>query len=141
MHRWQHKGLEQRRYLRCSSPLCCHLQKFNSSLFSIKIPALATFWLRRQIAETPRFAHAQGNEQDVTQAVDMASGKEGAKKAAPEANNVQSPRKDTVKQEQETQSSSTNQRNKVHWQELFTAHGIAASLGKVGAHILRCGSG
>ena len=33
------------------------------------IPALATFWLRRQIAESPRFALAHGNIQEAQQAV------------------------------------------------------------------------
>ncbi|HLX58714.1 MAG TPA: MFS transporter [Ktedonobacteraceae bacterium] len=35
------------------------------------IPALATFWLRRQIAESPRFALAHGNVQEAEQAVQM----------------------------------------------------------------------
>ena len=33
------------------------------------IPALATFWLRRQIAESPRFALAHGNVQEAEQAI------------------------------------------------------------------------
>jgi MFS family permease len=35
------------------------------------IPALATFWLRRQIAESPRFALAHGNVEEAEQAVQM----------------------------------------------------------------------
>lgn len=35
------------------------------------IPALATFWLRRQIAESPRFAMAHGNVKEAEQAVQM----------------------------------------------------------------------
>lgn len=35
------------------------------------IPALATFWLRRQIAESPRFALAHGNVKEAEQAVQM----------------------------------------------------------------------
>ena len=35
------------------------------------IPALATFWLRRQIAESPRFSLAQGNVKEAEQAVQM----------------------------------------------------------------------
>ena len=35
------------------------------------IPALATFWLRRQIAESPRFALAHGNVEEAERAVQM----------------------------------------------------------------------
>ncbi|HZU69648.1 MAG TPA: MFS transporter [Ktedonobacteraceae bacterium] len=35
------------------------------------IPALATFWLRRQIAESPRFALAHGNTKEAEQAVQL----------------------------------------------------------------------
>src|SRR6266513_2849100 len=35
------------------------------------IPALATFWLRRQIAESPRFALAHGNVKEAEQAIQM----------------------------------------------------------------------
>lgn len=43
------------------------------------IPVLATFWLRRQIAETPRFAIAQGDQKGASQAANMARGqKDGA---------------------------------------------------------------
>ncbi len=39
------------------------------------IPALATFWLRRQIAETPRFAAARGDITGVERAVALATGR------------------------------------------------------------------
>lgn len=35
------------------------------------IPALATFWLRRQIAESPRFALAHGNKAEAERAIQM----------------------------------------------------------------------
>ena len=38
------------------------------------IPALATFWLRRQIAESPRFALAHGNTAEVERAVQQVVG-------------------------------------------------------------------
>jgi MFS transporter, PHS family, inorganic phosphate transporter len=39
------------------------------------VPALATFWLRRRIAESPRFALEHGNANEVSRAVDLALGK------------------------------------------------------------------
>ncbi len=41
------------------------------------IPALATFWLRRQIAESPRFALAHGNVQEAEQAIRQVIGNNG----------------------------------------------------------------
>lgn len=41
------------------------------------IPALATFWLRRQIAESPRFALAHGNVQEAEQAIRRVVGSSG----------------------------------------------------------------
>src|SRR5947209_8578964 len=35
------------------------------------VPALATFWLRRQIAESPRFALARGDIAEATRAIEM----------------------------------------------------------------------
>lgn len=45
------------------------------------IPALATFWLRRQIAESPRFALAHGNVKEAEQAIQKVVGSsvDGAK--------------------------------------------------------------
>src|SRR6266487_5068792 len=37
------------------------------------VPALATFWLRRQIAESPRFALSHGNITEATRAIEMAT--------------------------------------------------------------------
>jgi len=39
------------------------------------IPALATFWLRRQIAESPRFALAHGNVKEAEQAIERVVGR------------------------------------------------------------------
>ncbi len=41
------------------------------------IPALATFWLRRQIAESPRFALAHGNVREAEQAIQQVVGGNG----------------------------------------------------------------
>lgn len=41
------------------------------------IPALATFWLRRQIAESPRFALAHGNVKEAEQAIEQVVGRKG----------------------------------------------------------------
>jgi MFS family permease len=54
------------------------------------IPALATFYLRRHIAETPRFAlTVQGNLEDATRTVDMVTKKQNGRtdKAVPQPSN------------------------------------------------------
>ena len=87
------------------------------------IPALATFWLRRQISETPRFALAQGDDAGVQRAVDMASGKQtDAAKAGDKS--------ESLKPKQEA-------KNKTRWQELFTTrHWLLWLIGATGTWFL-----
>ncbi len=87
------------------------------------IPALATFWLRRQISESPRFALAQGDDAGVQRAVDMASGKE---KDAAKAGDTS----ESLKPKQEV-------KNKTKWQELFTTrHWLLWLIGAAGTWFL-----
>ncbi len=89
------------------------------------IPALATFWLRRQIVESPRFALAQGDDAGVQRAVDMAQGKKtDAVKAGDTSDSLAPKPKQEVK-------------NKTKWQELFTTrHWLIWLLGAAGSWFL-----
>ena len=93
------------------------------------IPALATFWLRRQIAETPRFALMKGDTEGVSQAVNMAQGKQKG-----EAQN------DTKGNGHASQSAESNEevkRQKTRWQELFTTrHWLIWLIGAAGTWFL-----
>ncbi len=94
------------------------------------IPALCTFWLRRQIAETPRFALAQGDDAGVQRAVDMVEGK---KKDAVEAGD----RSESLAPKREKQENKQNTRQKMRWQELFTTrHWLIWLLGAAGTWFL-----
>lgn len=77
------------------------------------VPALATFWLRRQIAESPRFALAKGDVAGVNRAVQMAEGKE-----------IQGDSSDSLHPKDAlshpTQENSPAVQHKTQWQELFT---------------------
>ena len=89
------------------------------------IPALATFWLRRQIVETPRFAISQGDQEGASQAVDMARGqKNGA------TNN------DSATPEQADEKAEARPQ-KTKWQELFTTrHWLIWLIGAAGTWFL-----
>jgi MFS transporter, PHS family, inorganic phosphate transporter len=99
------------------------------------IPALATFWLRRRIAETPRFALAQGDTQGASRAVAMASGQQdsGASQAD-KSNDLMSPGSAQVTRA--SRASSVVQ-GKVRWQELFTVrHWLFWLIGAAGTWFL-----
>ena len=83
------------------------------------IPALCTFWLRRQIAESPRFAMAHGDKAEVERAVAMATGKNGSHDAvrdskgqglSPQASVASGASADVQAAKQES------------WKTLFTTH-------------------
>jgi MFS transporter, PHS family, inorganic phosphate transporter len=60
------------------------------------VPALGTFYLRRQIAETPRFTLAmQGKFEEAARTVSMLTGQQNGHTAAP---SMQSPQKQPIKQ-------------------------------------------
>ncbi len=87
------------------------------------IPALATFWLRRRIAESPRYALAHGNEEEVNRAVDMATGKKNGTTSATdgaEEKSVATPDQDTEKKEVAQPSQKVQQEQKASWRTLFT---------------------
>ena len=91
------------------------------------IPALATFWLRRQIAETPRFALAQGDDAGVKRAVDMAEGKKKDAKEAGDPSESLAPK----------QQSKGEAKQKTQWQELFTTrHWLIWLIGAAGCWFL-----
>lgn len=91
------------------------------------IPALATFWLRRQIAESPRFALAKGDDAGVQRAVDLAQGK---KKDAIEAGD----KSDSLTPKQEGKQ---NAKKQTTWQELFTTrHWLIWLIGAAGTWFL-----
>ncbi len=89
------------------------------------IPALATFWLRRQISETPRFALAQGDDAGVQRAVDMARGKQTDAAQTGDKSDSLNPQ-----HQQEA-------KNKTRWQELFTTrHWLIWLIGAVSTWFL-----
>lgn len=93
------------------------------------IPALATFWLRRQIAETPRFALAKGDTEGVSQAVNMAQGKQNGATQSDEKNDKPAP--------QQTASKEEGKKQNTRWQELFTTrHWLIWLLGAAGTWFL-----
>lgn len=94
------------------------------------IPALATFWLRRQISESPRFALSQGDDAGVRRAVDMAQGK---KKNAIEAGD----KSESLAPKQINQENGQNTKHKTSWKELFTTrHWLIWLLGAAGTWFL-----
>ncbi|GCE24896.1 MFS transporter [Dictyobacter alpinus] len=102
------------------------------------IPALATFWLRRQISETPRFALAKGDDAGVTRAVEMAEGKHSnAAEAGDKSENLVP---EQTRQDQETSTQEKNesvQERKTSWRELFTVrHWLIWLLGAAGTWFL-----
>ncbi|GCE16909.1 MFS transporter [Dictyobacter kobayashii] len=95
------------------------------------IPALATFWLRRQISETPRFALAQGDKAGVTRAVEMAEGKH--RDAAEAGDSSES----LVPTQQQPAASTEEQPQKTSWKELFTVrHWLIWLIGAAGTWFL-----
>ena len=92
------------------------------------IPALATFWLRRQISESPRFALAQGDNAGVQRAVDMAQGKKKDAKEAGDASESLAPKQQQQKGEA---------KHKTTWKELFsTRHWLIWLVGAAGCWFL-----
>ncbi len=92
------------------------------------LPALATFWLRRQIAETPRFALAKGDTEGVSRAVAMAEGKHKDAEAGDKSESLV-PQQTTTKEEAREQ--------KTKWQDLFTTrHWLIWLLGATGSWFL-----
>ncbi len=92
------------------------------------IPALATFWLRRQISESPRFALAQGDNAGVQRAVDMAQGKKKDAKEAGDTSESLAPKQQQQKDEA---------KHKTTWKELFsTRHWLIWLVGAAGCWFL-----
>jgi MFS transporter, PHS family, inorganic phosphate transporter len=81
------------------------------------LPALATFWLRRQISETPRFAAAQGNASEVSQAVGQAMNE---KKNNDEVEPDKSDSSTTQHTPEASNAKSDPAVRKASWTELFT---------------------
>ena len=99
------------------------------------IPALATFWLRRQIAESPRFALSQGDEKGVSRAVNMAEGK--ADDAREQGDQSDSLHPAHALSQRNTQQKQNAQRRRVAWQDLFTTrHWLLWLIGTAGAWFL-----
>lgn len=93
------------------------------------IPALATFWLRRQIAETPRFALAKGDTEGVSRAVNMAQVQQEGVEPNDDKNNSPAP--------QQASSNVEAKQQKVRWQELFTTrHWLIWLIGAAGTWFL-----
>ncbi len=96
------------------------------------IPALATFWLRRQIAESPRYALAHGETQEVNKAVQMAEGK----KSEPSEQPSQQEQADG-KQEKAEQVEQSEAQPRTKWQQLFTTrHWLKWLIGAAGTWFL-----
>jgi PHS family inorganic phosphate transporter-like MFS transporter len=91
------------------------------------LPALATFWLRRRIAESPRFALAQGDTKGVERAVNMAEGKKN------DDAREQGDESDSLRPEQAIPQQENGQK-RMSWQELFTTrHWLIWFIGAAGA--------
>ncbi len=95
------------------------------------IPALATFWLRRQIAETPRFAAAQGDTSGVERAVGMATNQK-------QQDGAQGDKSDSLKPQDSVASVNSEEApHKTSWRELFTTrHFLIWLLGAAGTWFL-----
>jgi PHS family inorganic phosphate transporter-like MFS transporter len=90
------------------------------------IPALSTFWLRRQIAESPRFSLSQGDQKGAEHAVSMARGEKGDAVEASDKSESPASRQ-TVSQDQQ----------KIKWQDLFTTrHWLIWIIGTAGTWFL-----
>ncbi len=105
------------------------------------IPALATFWLRRQIAETPRFAAAQGDTSGVSRAVGMATNqKQQGQNGESAENAAQGDKSDSLRPQDAASSQdkkSEDAPQKTSWRELFTTrHFLIWLLGSAGTWFL-----
>jgi MFS transporter, PHS family, inorganic phosphate transporter len=94
------------------------------------VPALCTFWLRRQIAESPRFSLAHGDTAEVSRAVDMATGQKSQDKdAQPQSSDHQEEKAATTNEQQKPEQ--------ISWRELFTTrHFLIWLIGAAGCWFL-----
>jgi MFS transporter, PHS family, inorganic phosphate transporter len=93
------------------------------------IPALATFWLRRRIAESPRFSLMQGDTKGVERAVEMAEGKKSNAGAQEVDSKDQHPEQAIPQQE--------SAQKRMPWQALFTTrHWLIWFIGAAGTWFL-----
>jgi MFS transporter, PHS family, inorganic phosphate transporter len=94
------------------------------------VPALATFWLRRQIAESPRYALAHGKTEEVTKAVNMAEGKKS------EQTDEQA-KADAGSEQKEEKAEQDTPQTRTQWQQLFTTrHWLIWLIGAAGTWFL-----
>ena len=102
------------------------------------VPALATFWLRRSIAESPRFALQSGNANEVHRAVEMALGKQAQKETANASTGNSLSVQDSAAVKQATQSlQQESRRQKLSWHTLFTVrHFLLWIIGTAGTWFL-----
>lgn len=99
------------------------------------LPALATFWLRRQVAESPRFALAHGNIAEANRAIEMATHPQHRQRAQGNASESQLTSDGTSNQVSLSQQSRSPQ--KKSWIEILTTpYMLIWLLGTAGAWFL-----
>ncbi len=81
------------------------------------IPALCTFWLRRQIAESPRYALSQGNTDEAARAVAMAA---GSKTSGADSSDKNGASEQSTQPEKAEASAPVQPKEKSSWTTLFT---------------------